>query len=238
MAANERLAGAVLAVILGSAPLAATADEGSAPWREVHRGDGVVVLQRPSPGSSHHEFQATTVIDVPMARVLATLDDPESRQRLSAACKESREIDRTGLGKVVTYDLVEVPWPLADRDLLLAFDFHTEVEAGRVVIEFHEVTRPELPPRDGVIRVPLVRGQFTLRPRGGGGSTEVQYRVRYDPGGRIPVWLANAFNRTAPLRTLAGLRREAMRRPPGPLEARIAAREDYCALMAGLPPGE
>lgn len=206
-----------------------------APWQVISRGDGITVRRRPVPSSSLMEFQGTVQIAAPLSHVVAVLDDVNTRRQFSASTVETREVERSGLGKVVIYDHTSAPWPVAHRDMLYEVDFHFDAPERRVVVAFQDTKREAVPPRHGIVRVPLIRGHFAMRPSTDGRSTDVEYQVRFDPGGALPGWLVNTFSKQTPLRTLETLRREC-KGPARPVEIEIESRADYQALMASCAP--
>lgn len=204
----------------------------AAAWEVVDTADGVTVARRAAEGSATYEWKATAIVDAPLARVVATLDDADTRRAFNSHSEDSREVERSGLGKVVTYDRINAPWPVAPRDLLVAVDFRVEVAAGDVRIAFHEVTRRDVPPVPGVVRMPLARGHYLMWPRDRGQRTKVEYLVHYELGGDVPAWVANAIGLDTAQQTVQALRRFAQQRRPGPVEKQIEQRPDYRALMA------
>src|SRR4051812_13505150 len=102
-----RRAGAAVSLLRAALLVGAAAGAGHAAdsegWRVVHQKDGITVMRRPVAGSAHNEFLGVTVVDAPLARVVAALDDCATRRRFNTSTRESREVVRTGLGKLVTY---------------------------------------------------------------------------------------------------------------------------------------
>jgi hypothetical protein len=47
------------------------------------------------------------------------------------------------------------------------------------------------PPAPGVVRLRVNSGQWLLEPAAGGNRTRARYSMVVDPGGQVPIWLAN-----------------------------------------------
>ncbi|MHB8879785.1 MAG: SRPBCC family protein, partial [Myxococcaceae bacterium] len=54
-----------------------------------------------------------------------------------------------------------------------------------------------IPEKEGLVRVKINDGYWTLAPRDNGTKTFATYYVFTDPGGSIPKWIANKANSTA-----------------------------------------
>ena len=110
--------------------------------------------------------------------------------------------DRTS----ITYNRTAAPWPVAHRDVVLRGRSEFDADAGVVRIEFESVTHPDMPPVEGVVRMPFLRGHWYLWPEDGGQKTRVEYQVHANPGGQLPEWLANRVSKEIPVKTIQGLR--------------------------------
>ncbi|MCH2558188.1 MAG: START domain-containing protein [Alcanivorax sp.] len=104
-----------------------------------------------------------------------------------------------------------LPWPLRDREALL----ESRLVPGPTTTDQVTVAlsnRPRLlPPDPDYVRVPRLHGSLAFR-RLGDDRVEVDYRLRLDPGGDLPAWLARLLLRDAAHFTLRRLR-AAVRQP-------------------------
>ncbi len=104
-----------------------------------------------------------------------------------------------------------LPWPLRDREALL----ESRLVRGPTTTDQVTVAlsnRPRLlPPDPDYVRVPRLQGSLAFR-RLGDDRVEVDYRLRLDPGGDLPAWLARLLLRDAAHFTLRRLR-AAVRQP-------------------------
>ncbi|MFP1681083.1 START domain-containing protein [Alloalcanivorax sp. C16-1] len=104
-----------------------------------------------------------------------------------------------------------LPWPLRDREALLESRLvRNATAADQVTVALSN--RPGLlPPDPDYVRVPRLHGSLAFR-RLGDDRVEVDYRLRLDPGGDLPAWLARLLLRDAAHFTLRRLR-AAVRQP-------------------------
>jgi hypothetical protein len=92
----------------------------------------------------------------------------------------------------------------------------------RVSVRFRSTADPAAPPVDGLVRMPLLDGEFEIESLAPGRS-RVRYTVDADPGGVLPVAFQRAVVRESPFDTLVGLRRRVRE-----------TRGRYAGFVAGL----
>lgn len=95
-------------------------------------------------------------------------------------------------------------WPVSDRDVVLANTLSQNEDTGSITL--HSVNADGvLEKQDGFVRIPALDNQFVITPMEDG-WVRVQFETFVDPGGSVPVWLANLVATKAPLETLQGLK--------------------------------
>ena len=95
-------------------------------------------------------------------------------------------------------------WPVSDRDVVLANALSQNEDSGSITL--HSVNAENvLGKQDGFVRIPALDNQFIITPMDDG-WVRVQFETFVDPGGSVPVWLANLVATKAPLETLQGLK--------------------------------
>lgn len=203
------------------------------PWEVLKTTDGITVKRRKLAGFSLHEFQGRGVLPVPLARLLAAMDDEEHRPEWSAQCVEARVVEAVTEREVILYDRTKGRWPVSDRDAVIRASTALDAAQHEIRIDFRSVEDARVPPVKGVVRMPLLVGHWVLRALPGG-ATDVEYQVQADPGGSIPDWLANLVSKSLPLRTLQGLREQAQKPRYEAFAEKIMARPEFRALIEGL----
>jgi hypothetical protein len=95
----------------------------------------------------------------------------------------------SGYAQAYVYGVVDAPSPMSDRDTVVRFDYHQDQETKEITVAITNF--PEfIPEKADLVRVPRIGGYWRLKPEQDG-WVEVTYQVYGDPGGWIPVWLAN-----------------------------------------------
>ena len=201
-----------------------TAEKAVGPWEKVSNSDGILVERRTVPGSSLKEFRGRGVVDAPLPRVLAVLQDAPHRSEWMSDCSSSYVIEENHDSRTqIAYHRTKAPWPVADRDSINRAQIRLDVENRRIVLPFEGIEHPKGPPVKGVVRMPFIRGHWILSPVRGGKATEVEYQVHANPGGSLPDWIANLASKKLPQQTLIGLRRQVKFREYPALEAEIVS---------------
>ncbi|MBI1947993.1 MAG: hypothetical protein HYS27_20045 [Deltaproteobacteria bacterium] len=205
-----------------SAPVANPLDEG---WEVVGRRDGVVVYQRPHPGSPHPEVLAVGILEVPPWVAKNAVDDVEADDGMPYLA-EARVLKRDERG-VVIYNRVSPPL-VSDRDYTIRIIDQSYTANGVTIwIARWRTANDEGPPkRSGVVRVPENDGYWRFEPVDGGMRTRASYWVYTNPGGAVPAPLAAIGSTTLMPEVMAGMaaraRRPQYRAKMPPLPTRLA----------------
>ncbi len=171
-------------------------------WEVVHRESGLLVERRPYAHSALQEIRGVALVRASLNALMALLRDaPFNREWVyrSGGASILEESD----AQAYVYGIVDAPWPMSDRDTVVRFDYRQDPATAAIHISITNF--PDyIPHRPGLVRVPRFGGFWQLRPLGRG-EVEVTYQVYGDPGGWIPVWLANRAAALSVTRTLQQL---------------------------------
>ncbi|GEM_PF-754744 len=195
-----------------SAPLAAffavvlIAGPAFAGWQRVKRDDGVTVYMKENRRSGLPIVRVTTRIDANIAEVLAVLSDIDKACKWAGRCAEARILKQVGPFRHRIYQRRSGPWPVSDRDFELATRVMISKHGKEVTLKFRNVKAYSIKPKDGVVRMPTMRGQYVLR-WAGPNVTEYDFRVEADPGGWIPRWVYKWAARSGPFDSARALRK-------------------------------
>lgn len=182
MRSGGRYPGAVLLAVLLAIAIPARG------WEPVHRESGLLVERRPYAHSALQEIRGVTVVHASLNALMALLRDAPFNREWVYRSGGARILEESDTQAYV-YGIVDAPWPMSDRDTVVRFDYRQDGNTKTILITITNF--PDyIPSRPGLVRVPRFGGFWQLRPLGKG-EVEVTYQVYGDPGGWIPVWLAN-----------------------------------------------
>jgi hypothetical protein len=180
----------------------------TAQWELISDRDGIQVYTRHTENSQLKTFRGVTRITLEDENALvALLEDHDSVPKWMHFVDGAEELGRDSPLKRYMRFTTEVPWPLTDREAVVQTDISQRITPGEEQITIHISNRPErIPTNPDYVRFPEMGGMFKLQ-RLGDRQVEITYQLVMDPGGYVPVWLANIMLRDAPYFTLLKLRR-------------------------------
>jgi hypothetical protein len=238
MSITQRLAFSIAAFYPLLAPALARAlpppdASGKGAWELVRNDDGIIVHRRTVAGSKLHEFRGVGIVEAPLAAVLAVLNDAEHRTEWMKEAVDNRRIAKVGRFDEVFYSRTGAPWPVADRDVVNIAHTSFDARDHLVKVEFTSTTHAAWPPKDGVVRMPELRGHWYMWPEHGGAWTRIEYQLHADPGGMLPQWIVNMVSKKIPYDTIMGVRKQVTRRHYPDYEKELTALPEYTAVVAG-----
>lgn len=201
--AAKALIAAVLFVVAASLP-AGSARAGAAEWVQERSERGITVFTRAVEGSSIREFRGEGLVRVPVDEILALLRTPSRFKDWFPDTSESKGLPAQGEDSY-QYSVMDIPWPISDRDNVLRTRLRTDPDTGRVDIEI-DAAPDAYPEQSGRLRVRKAHGSWVLDPRGPG-ETFVRFQMHLEPGGGLPDWMVNARTVGTPFDALINLRK-------------------------------
>src|SRR5437763_15503123 len=169
---------------------------------------GLAVHTREKPGVDVKEVKAMGQIDAPPEKVFEVVTDYEHQVGNMPYVENAKVFARTD--KDVTF------WAVADfpmvsrRDWIVKSRLEKNLPGGVYRAAWDPVEVPNAPPpADGVVRLKINTGSWTLEPLDGGKRTMATYQLLTDPGGSIPTFIANKANTTALPELFARVRKRA-----------------------------
>lgn len=172
-------------------------------WQPVSNDENVSVQQREYQGSALQEIRGVTRLRASLNAVMALLKDAQFNRHWVYRSGGATVLEENGYEQAYVYGVVDAPWPMQDRDAVVRFDYWQHPESAEITITITNFPT-FIEPESQFVRVPDFGGFWRLRPQADG-WVEVTYQVYGDPGGWIPVWLANYAAITSVTRTLKNM---------------------------------
>ena len=169
---------------------------GSVPMKHVATTkDGIVVRAHIDQSLGLGETLATGRIDAPVDKVWAALAALDQYQALMPYMRESRVVKRSATHRW-QYCRTDTP-VVSDRDYTLRFTMTKGDHSKPWVIHFTQDNAAGPATIPGVVRLSIVTGSWELKSVQGGRATQATYRLKTNPGGAVPLWLAHLGNKRA-----------------------------------------
>lgn len=180
-----------------------------ASWTLDRERDGIAVYTRPVAGSGIREFKGSALVAAPVESIRALLRDADHFKDWFPNTSESRLLARED--KVAyQYSVLDLPWPISDRDNVFRSETETDPATGRISIQVRAAPdyHPVQPER---VRVRHALGQWLLEPVSPR-ETRVTFSMHLEPGGGVPEWLIDTQVVETPFEALTNLRTAVARR--------------------------
>jgi len=158
-------------------------------WELVYEADDLRVERRDYGGSELDEIRGVIRVEATLNAVMALLKDAGFNRHWVYRSGGAQILQDSGYPQAYVYGIVDAPFPMSDRDTVVRFDYRQDPVTGEITIDITNFPQ-FVPPKAGLVRVPEFGGFWKLEAQGGG-WVKVTYQVYGDPGGWIPVGLAN-----------------------------------------------
>ena len=173
-------------------------------WRQRIHKDGITVYTRKVDGSRLLEFKAGVRINAPIEKVVSIFEDPKKMTQWYHQCVYSKVLEDEGPLQKMCYIVLHLPWPVSERDCVFRLTKEEDPKSG--VLSYTLIAfANHFPIQRGMIRVPYLKAVWRLTPFSHD-QTEVFVQQHSDPGGVIPVFLANKLVVDIPFVSLKNLR--------------------------------
>ncbi len=205
MKISGRIAAVLVLCLLFPAAGAGAEDE----WEHLYTRDGLDVFQKSIPGSTSHAFKAFGFVDAKLEVVGSVIRDVASYPGWVPRCKRIVVLEDIDFNNRIFYSVVDTPPPFKDRDMILKNETIYDLEKGVAEISFHIVDQELIPLSNKYFRVTELSGEYLLE-YFGRDKTRITFEYRGDPGGKIPVRLADWIEcRHYPYDNIMGIKRMA-----------------------------
>ena len=194
----------VIAVMLAVAAVSLNAEAGK--WKLALKKNGIKVYTRPAKGCPLDEFMGVTVINAPIETCVMVLRDVDSQPRWVGDCLESKLLKRISKDHLIAYNVIDVPWPLSNRDLQIDTRFITNLPKGIVTVKMAAYVPAIQPVTKKYVRITDMKATCIMK-KINDNKTRVTYINRVNPMAPIPDSVANMFAKKNPYKTLLGMRK-------------------------------
>ena len=197
-----------LTIMLASTVLSSTAyaaDNNMSRTKLAINKNGVKVWTYQTPDNPAFSYRATTVLNTSLSSAVAVITDTKSLTQWVPYVSHVDVIERdANQQNFILHMELDFPFPLQDRDVVVRGKI-TQAADGTVTIHNNAITDNRVPVRPNVVRLTHYEGDWTLRPLGSN-KVEVSTTGFGDPGGLIPLAVANRFIQQQPYQMLGRMK--------------------------------
>lgn len=169
-------------------------------WELVNSADDISVYNRKVKGYGMPQSKVETFLEGgSFTKVKEVLRDIKSFKNWFPKCTESTLIESKN-GKFIYYTIYDAPWPVSDRDGYIEVSYS---ESENEFLMFVKALPKYRPDEEGMVRIPLSDGKWTITKKKKGVSIVNISLSR--AGGNIPDWLTTTAVEDTPLEMIQNL---------------------------------
>ena len=174
-------------------------------WELVEDDAGIKVWGLDIPDRDLPGFRGITMVNATIDELLLELLDFKHHSDWMWNTTQSRMLKQISETRAVIYNMVNAPWPVKDRDMVMDSDYRFTPDHKALTLRFKETDIVKVPVPSRVVRVPRISGFYRFWSESPA-RTNVLYQVEVDIGGNVPNVSAKRYARKLPYETLKALR--------------------------------
>lgn len=174
------------------------------PWELKKDEDGIRVSVRKVEDSPILEYKGTVTVDAKVEETTRFFEEDARMTEWFHNCTEARTLRTETPDQKTLYFVIDMPWPVQDRDLVFRRVCTRDPATGTVVYETSALPQ-NYPEQEGKVRMPSMKGLWRFTPLSDG-RTEIYYQQHSEVGGHIPDWLVNRLAVNIPFNSLSRFR--------------------------------
>ncbi len=163
------------------------------------------VYVRESADSPFKELKLKFNVEASMSAIVALLQDVDAIPDWVYKCTESYIVKTVNSHEELYYNLIDFPWPMDDRDMVVRNTL-TQDPITKVVKSESFIAPGHIAKKEGVIRLEKLHLWWTFTPKSNG-EVAIEYYLKSDPGGALPPWLVNLAIDQGPSQTIKKFRK-------------------------------
>jgi len=169
-------------------------------WKMVEESSTSKVYTRKTDESKYEQIRIVSKVKAPISEIINALEDVNYHKEWVYETDESRLIEKRGVGDFDYYALMDMPFPVKDRDVVIRMEREQNPTTKVVNIKSYAV-------EGGVekdiryVRIDNFLSTYKITPLKDN-WVEVDYFMFVDPGGTLPAWIVNLFTLKGPVSTM------------------------------------
>jgi hypothetical protein len=175
-------------------------------WKIVTINDGITVSAKSVPDSKIKALRVDCNVSATLSEIVALMLDMDAATQWISHTKSCRLIRKVSPSELFYYAVVDLPWPLENRDFVAHITV-TQHPVSKMVTINAPAVEGWIKKKDGIVRITRSTGFWTLTPLDKN-TTQIQYTLQVDPGGAIPAWLVNSLSAQGPIESFKNMRKQ------------------------------
>jgi len=173
-------------------------------WQLKRETDGFKIYIRNIAETGIKELKITTQFETSLNSIVALLNDVPANTDWVYTNEVAKITEQIAPNDICYYSVSDFPWPLQDRDLIV----HSIIEQdpdSKVVTSVSYAADGKYPRQKGIVRIIVFDSKWIFTPLPDA-KVDIEYTVKTDPEGNIPIFLTNMFIDRGPVATMKKMR--------------------------------
>ena len=173
-------------------------------WVFVKEKEGIRLFTRKEPNSSVKSFKGDVYLHTQIEKVYSLITNVKNFDWWDDDISEIKVLQYEK-DKVIQYYLIyDVPWPIADRDLVVDSHITIDLATGTISVEARSLLNV-IPEKPNLIRIKKYWQKWTLVPVEKN-LVHLILEGSVDPAGSVPAWLSNMVITETPLKVIRSVK--------------------------------
>lgn len=174
-------------------------------WKLAKNEKGITVYTRKMPDSKLKEYQGICSYTTTMDKLLKVFKNEANHDKFLYKAKigSVKMLKKVSENDFYTYMVISIAF-VSDRDAITHYIIGQPDAKGAVTIAVEGVS-DFIPKKEGLVRVPKMKGYWKFEPQVGG-KIKVTHQAYSSPGGNVPDGMANSASVDAPYHMLDKLK--------------------------------
>jgi len=173
-------------------------------WELKKDKDGIKVYTGSVANSNIKAVKVSCIMNTTLEQLVAILLDTKAHEKWVYNTEVSYLIKTITTSHQLYYSEINMPWPLANRDVIMDIQFSQD-KATKVMYVSGNAVEGYVPVNKNKVRVRSSKISWTITPINKT-QIDIAYTAQADPGGAIPAWIANMFMTKGPFETFKKLK--------------------------------
>ncbi len=191
--------------------LTSTAAISKAKWELRKTSGSIKIYTRTDAKSNFKEFKGTAIFNQPIEAIGVAMMDIKNQKKWIKDCLKVKSIKDSGEGNGINYYVIDAPWPVSSRDMVIKNTVKFDLKKGILNIKGIAWNKGLVPLNSKYVRITRIKQSWNLK-RISKNKTKVIYSSIQDPGGNLPTWVVNLKVVEMPLYTLKNLEKLASKK--------------------------
>jgi START domain len=166
--------------------------------------DGIKIFACNSDKSKFKSIKASFTADATLSQISDMIMDIGNYKQWQYNTSKANILKGINDHTLIYYVEISAPRPVNNRDMVTQLSIRQDSLTKIVTVQTKGL--PEyIAPKEGVIRVPVSAGKWTITPAGPS-KVNVVYEIQIDPGGSVPTWMVNMVSAQAPYQSFLNLK--------------------------------